>query len=190
MRPVTGRKSRFSLGKFTVRCGRRAARQGRSFGPAWGNALRSLAMRFPPVHFARFLPWLGLVAVAALAACGGSHDDTAKRLSEMQAELTKLENHGDRLEERLEALEIRKDEAAAAARLAAATPTPTVERPRLMVVKLEPGDDAHDAPTDAPTAALRPEDSAADQTPRPVIRIYGSHTDSDAGGSDSPRHKR
>ena len=105
----------------------------------------------------------------------------------MQSDLTKLQSHSDRLEERLEALEVRKD--APPAKTASET-SPPVERPRLMVVKLEPGDDTRDAPTSAPTAELRPEDSAADKSPRPVIRVYGNHTDSDFDGSDSPRHKR
>jgi hypothetical protein len=58
-----------------------------------------------------------------------------------------------------------------------------------MIVKLEPGDDSHEATSDAPTAALRPEDSAADQSPRPMIRVYGSRTDVDPG-NDSARRKR
>ena len=105
----------------------------------------------------------------------------------MQTDLTKLQSHSDRLEERLEALEVRKDAAPVKPATDAAA---TVERPRLMIVKLEPGDDTHDAPADAPTAELRPEDSAADKSPRPVIRVYGSHSEGDLDGSDSPRHKR
>ena len=106
----------------------------------------------------------------------------------MQSDLTKLQAHSDRLEERLEAVEVRKDSALPAK--ATGEASATVERPRLMVVKLEPGDDTRDAPTDAPTAELRPEDSAADNSPRPVIRVHGSHSDGDTDSPDSPRHKR
>jgi hypothetical protein len=141
-------------------------------------------MRPLPLRFG----WFSLLAAACtLSACGSSHDDMTKRLASVQSDLTKLQAHSDRLEERLEALEVRKDVPAPAkptTEMAA-----TIERPRLMVVKLEPGDDTHDAPADAPTAELRPEDSAADQSPRPVIRVHGSHTDGETD-SDSPRHKR
>jgi len=112
----------------------------------------------------------------------------------MQGDLTRLQSHSDRLEERLEALEMRKD--AAAARPAAEA-APVLEHPKLMVVKLEPGDDSRDAPTDSPAAELRPEDSAGDKSPRPVIRVHGATSDgdvkmaSDADLSDgSPRRKR
>jgi hypothetical protein len=145
-------------------------------------------MRCPPLSFSP-LAWLAVLAVlCSVSACGGNHDDLSKRLAAMQVDLTKLQSHSDRLEERLEALEMRKEAAASAK--AASEGAGTVEHPRLMIVKLEPGDDTHDAPADAPTAELRPEDSAADKSPRPVIRVYGSHADGDVNGSDSPRHKR
>ncbi|HWZ88283.1 MAG TPA: hypothetical protein VNW92_05515 [Polyangiaceae bacterium] len=138
--------------------------------------------------------WLSLlVALGSLPACGSSHDDIAKRLAAMQGDLTRLQNHSDRLEERLEALEMRKEAAAARPTAEAA---PTLDHPKLMVVKLEPGDDSRDAPTDSPTAELRPEDSAADKSPRPVIRVHGAQSDgdvkmaSDADPTDgTPRRK-
>ncbi|MEP7050583.1 MAG: hypothetical protein ABJB12_09535 [Pseudomonadota bacterium] len=145
-------------------------------------------MRCPPIHFGPFA-WLSVLAVlCSVSACGGSHDDLSKRLAAMQVDLSKVQSHSDRLEERLEALEMRKEASAPAK--PASEGAATVEHPRLMIVKLEPGDDTHDAPADAPTAELRPEDSAADKSPRPVIRVYGSHSDGDVNGSDSPRHKR
>lgn len=139
--------------------------------------------------------WFSLLAAfAGLTACGSGHDDIAKRLASMQGDLTRLQNHSDRLEERLEALEMRKEAAAARPSAEAA---PILDHPKLMVVKLEPGDDSRDAPTDAPTAELRPEDSAADKSPRPVIRVHGPSSDGDvkmASDSDvpesSPRRKR
>jgi hypothetical protein len=135
-----------------------------------------------------------LAAVCSLTACGSSHDETAKRLATMQGDLTRLQNHSDRLEERLEVLEMRKE--AAAARPVAETPT-VLDHPKLMVVKLEPGEDNRETPTEAPTGELRPEDSAADKSPRPVIRVHGPTSDgdvkmaSDANEPDSPpRHKQ
>src|SRR6185295_17924807 len=127
-------------------------------------------MRSPTFHFS----WFSLAAVFGLSACGGGHEDLSKRLAAMQGELTRLQSHSDRLEQRLEALELRK-EAAPAPRVATADSSSS-EHPRLLVVKLEPGDEAREAApaADAPTATLRPEDSAADTSPRPMIRVYGS----------------
>ena len=140
-------------------------------------------MRSPSFQFRCFSV---LAAAAALCACGGGHDEMTKRLTAMQSDLTKLQAHSDRLEQRLEALEMRKEAPVARA----AEPASNGDGRGLLVVKLEPGDDTREAPaSDAPTAALRPEDSAADNTPRPVIRVYGSRTDVDTG-SDGPKRKR
>lgn len=141
--------------------------------------MRSLPLRFG---------WFPLLAVAScLGACGGGHDELAKRLAGVQADLIKLQSHSDRLEQRLEALEMRKESARPPQPVADSASSQ--DRPRLMVVKLEPDDDAREAKADAPTAALRPEDSAADQSPRPMIRVYGSRTDV-GSASDNSKRKR
>jgi hypothetical protein len=127
-----------------------------------------------------------LVAASGLGACGGGHDELAKRLAAVQSDLIKLQSHSDRLEQRLGALEMRKESAPAAHPAAEAS---NASKPPLMVVKLEPGDETRDAAADAPTAALRPEDSAADPSPRPVIRVYGSRTDV-GSSSDNTKRKR
>ncbi len=140
--------------------------------------MRSLPLRFG---------WFPLLAAACcLGACGGGHDELSKRLASVQADLIKLQSHNDRLEQRLETLEMRK-ESAPARPVSESNTNP--ERPPLMVVKLEPGDNAREASADAPTATLRPEDSAADQSPRPMIRVYGSRTDV-GSGSDNSKRKR
>lgn len=126
--------------------------------------------------------------MTGLTACGSNHDDLTKRLAAMQSDLTRLQNHSDRLEERLEALEMRKD--AASARPIAETPA-VLDHPKLKIVKLEPGDDSHDVPADVPTAEVRPEDSAADKSPRPVIRVHGPSSDGDvrmASDGDAPEN--
>lgn len=130
-----------------------------------------------------------LLAAGTLSACAGSHDDMTKRLAVLQTDISRLQSHSDRLEERLEALEMRKTAVAPGKVGSGPNESATVERPRLMIVKLEPGDEAQRASPDAPTAALRPEDSAADQSPRPVIRVYGSRTEVDPG-TDSAKRKR
>ena len=166
------------------RIGARLNFYGWSFGPSGSLDLRSVAMRFLPIRFT----WVSLLsATVSLCACGGGHDDLAKRLASIQGDLTRLQNHSDRLEERLQTLEVRKG--SAATRPTADDSAATVERPRLLVVKLEPGDDSQRVASDAPTALLRPEDSAADQSPRPLIRVYGSRTDVDLG-PDNAKRKR
>ncbi|HYQ04327.1 MAG TPA: hypothetical protein VER96_36895 [Polyangiaceae bacterium] len=140
-------------------------------------------MRALPLRFG----WFPLLtAVAFLGACGGGHDDLAKRLAAMQADLVKVQGHSDRLEQRLEALEMRSREPAP---VRPASESASNGRPPLTVVKLEPEDETRDAATSAPTAALRPEDSAADQSPRPVIRVYGSRTDVGSAPENSKRKR-
>ena len=134
-----------------------------------------------------------LAATCCLGACGGGHDELAKRLATVQSDLIKLQSHSDRLEQRLEALEMRK-ESAPLARPVGDLPTSAStsairERPPLLVVKLEPGDDTREPAADAPTAALRAEDSAADQSPRPMIRVYGSRTDVSSAPDNSKRKR-
>jgi hypothetical protein len=106
------------------------------------------------------------------------------RLVAVQSDLTRLQRHSERLEERLEALEMRKESAPISRGPVA---DPVAPRPRLTVVKLEPGENREPA-ADAPTAALRPEDSVADPSPRPMIRVYGSRTEID--GAESAKRKR
>jgi hypothetical protein len=141
-------------------------------------------MRSLPVRF-RWFPLLA--AACSLFACGGGHDELSKRLATVQSDLIKLQSHNDRLEQRLAVLEMRK-EPPPPARPVSESAT-NAGRPPLMVVKLEPGDETREAPTDAPTAALRAEDSAADQSPRPMIRVYGARTDV-SSGSDNSKRKR
>ena len=138
----------------------------------------------------RFL-WVSLLmALGGLSACAGNHDALAKRVASLQTDLTLLQKHSDRLEERLEALEMRKaSPAAGSGAVASDSASTSLERPRLLVVKLEPGDETQKTSNDAGSAVLRPEESAADQSPRPVIRVYGSRGDVDLG-SDSAKRKR
>ncbi|HET7544483.1 MAG TPA: hypothetical protein VFK05_31645 [Polyangiaceae bacterium] len=144
-------------------------------------------MRSSSPRFGVRFGWFPLLAAAAcLGACGGGHDDLAKRLASVQADLIKVQSHADRLEQRLESLEMRSKEAPVAR--PASEPAAHPDHPPLMVVKLEP-DDSRDAPANAPTAALRPEDSAADQSPRPVIRVYGSRTDVGSTPDNSKRKR-
>ena len=133
-------------------------------------------MRSLPQCFRGFSALIAVTAsLSTLTGCGSAHDETAKRLASMQTELKELQAHSDRLEERLEVLEIRKE-------ALAARPAPVqsvLEHPKLTVVKLEPGDDSRDAQADAPSAEVKAEDSANDKSPRPVIRVHGPNSDGD-----------
>jgi len=129
--------------------------------------------------------WLYVLAVSAslaATACGGGDTDAMKkRVTTLQDEVTLLQNDVDRLEERLAAVESRPlVQSSAEDRKGAAAGT--LERPRLKVIKLEPG------PSPA-AAGQTPDEPAADvkdtDEPRPMIRGTGDHIESElprAGG--------
>ena len=58
-----------------------------------------------------------------------------------------------------------------------------------LLLQVNVTNDTREAQADAPTAALRPEDSAADPSPRPMIRVYGSRVDV-GSNPDNSKHKR
>lgn len=107
-----------------------------------------------------------------------------KRVTSLQDEVTLLQNDVDRLEERLAAVESwprsqqtsEKDEQAAPG---------TIERPRLKVIRLEPG--ASSAAPQQSTEAPSRSSEDADES-RPVIRGTGDRIESDLpsapGGGD------
>ena len=101
----------------------------------------------------------------------------------MQNDLSKLQNHSDRLEERLEALEMRKDPIALPASTAAGQGV--VDHPPLKVVKLEPQTGEATLPSSSPVAELGAGEAVDDKAPRPMIRIHGSRVegDSDSGAA-------
>lgn len=138
-----------------------------------------------------------LLALSAVA-CGGSQQDALnKRISRLQDELTAVQATNDRLEERLVVLEARaatgrseprRDEPAAKH---APKPEPEevdsrepVERPRLKVIRVVPGDES------LPAAAPADEDEAEK---RPVIRQHGQSPKrgvGDDGSAAAPRTMR
>jgi len=98
-----------------------------------------------------------------------------KRIASLQDEMTLLQNDVDRLEERLASVEARpsvqprtSDQEKAKAG--------TLERPRLKVIKLEPGGSP-------PDAQPIPEESVSEakdtEEPRPVIRGSGDRIESE-----------
>ncbi len=98
-----------------------------------------------------------------------------KRVSGLQEEVTRLQNSGDRLAERLQALEISALQARPTRAEEAKKGEERVVRPPLKVVHVGPGDSA--PAEDEALAAQDPEESG----PRPVLRDHGSKGASKAG---------
>jgi outer membrane murein-binding lipoprotein Lpp len=121
---------------------------------------------------------LGVVALLLVAGCGGGESDVMrKRVSSLQDEVNLLQNTVDRLEERLAAVESRPVGPAASADGSRASESRTSERPRLRVIRVEPGE--ADAPGDAasqPEGQPGPEEPEA---PRPVIRGSGNRVETE-----------
>jgi hypothetical protein len=118
------------------------------------------------------------LAIAGVAGCSGERDALQKRVTALQEEVTLLQNSQDRLEERLAALELRESQMAERSAQAAPSTPPTVERPRLKVIKVDPDSAAAPAPqgTSVPPAP-QPEGEGSD-SPRPVIRGTGTRLES------------
>jgi hypothetical protein len=132
--------------------------------------------------------WVCALAVSAslgTSACGGGDADAMKkRVATLQDELTLLQNDVDRLEERLAAVETRPQVQSSASEQEKAS-AGTLERPRLKVIKLEPGaSSASSSPTpEEPVSEAKDTDE-----PRPVIRGSGDQVESElppaSGGRD------
>ena len=141
----------------------------------------------------RWTRWLGLLLPLALvgtAGCGGSERDAMrKRVSSLQDEVNLLQNTVDRLEERLAAVEMQ--ERARPARPAAeeSASTGTIERPRLKVIRLEPGaEPVSEEPSPRSDAAPPPKDPPDD--PRPVIRGSGDRLETELPEGPTSRLER
>jgi hypothetical protein len=110
--------------------------------------------------------------------CASDRDAIDKRMAGLREDITRLQAENDRLGERVDALEVKGSPPAA--KSAAASGAPKVERAALKVVKLVPGEAV--ASSDPEAAEL-----AADERPdapgtRPVIRLRGK---SEEGGRSS-----
>ena len=117
----------------------------------------------------RFVP---LLLCLPLGGCSSGLDGVEKRLGSMRDEITALQNQNDRLVERVDALELRRAQAAAAP--APAAKATTTERPPLKIVRLVPGEGEQGA---APTGDASAGETADDPGPRTVIRGRGSNVE-------------
>lgn len=102
-------------------------------------------------------------------ACSSEHDPAEKQLKKMQDQLTQLQSETDRMGERLDAMEARQASAPRTSddRVAAAGPATTLSRPKLKIVRVEPGAEYGSEGGDAEQSA------EADNGPRVVIQGEG-----------------
>jgi hypothetical protein len=106
--------------------------------------------------------------LCSVASCASGHDSADKQLSKLQDEVTRLQSETDRMGERLDAMENLKAAAPRYSEERMANNVNTLTRPKLKVVRVEPGDSAvdDDSETEAPPAD-------ADTGPRVVIQGEG-----------------
>lgn len=92
-----------------------------------------------------------------------------KQLKKMQDQVTQLQSETDRMGERLDAMEVRQASSSRASddRVAAAGPATTLSRPKLKVVRVEPGAELGSESSDADQGA------EVDNAPRVLIQGEG-----------------
>ena len=131
-----------------------------------------------------------LPAAVCVAGCGGGETDALKkRVSALKDEVALLQNAQDRLEERLAALEMRRQEATERSTTTGSS-AGKIERPRLKVIKVEPG---FETPATEPSPAAEPEPPAEGDhpdAPRPVIRGTGDRVESQLPAGPTSRLDR
>jgi hypothetical protein len=120
---------------------------------------------------ARFVLPLLLVPVAG---CSSDKDRVEKQLSKLREEVVHLQSETDRMGERLDAMEMRQASVPHYAEERVAQASPTLSRPKLKVVRVEPGADGSALDPDAADANA----ADADTGPRVVIQGEGKALES------------
>ncbi len=115
--------------------------------------------------------------LASTPGCAGDKDHTEKQLTKLEDEIRHLQSETDRMGERLDAFETRSAAAPHSAEERFAANGTTVTRPKLKVVRVEPGADEV-APGEAEAAPAVPDASEADNGPRLVIQGEGKSIES------------
>jgi len=125
---------------------------------------RPCTLRLPAVPF--------LCALSALSAgCASDGEAVEKRLAKLQEEVTRIQSETDRMSERLDAVELRQATAPSSADRVASAPQATMSRPKLKVVRVEPG--PSEPNVEAPAA--QPADESG---PRVIIQGEGKALES------------
>jgi len=115
--------------------------------------------------------------IAATPGCANDKDHLEKQLSKLNDEVRRLQSETDRMGERLDAVETRSAAAPHYAEERVATNGTTLTRPKLKVVRVEPGADEA-APGEAEAAPTATDAPEADDGPRVVIQGEGKSIES------------
>ena len=119
------------------------------------------------------LPFL----LCSIPACSADKQHLEKQLSKLEDEVRHLESETNRMGERLDAVEARNTVASHNAEERMAANATTVTRPKLKIVRVEPGADDATDDGDEP-AAIAPEPPDNDTGPRLVIQGEGKSIES------------
>jgi hypothetical protein len=139
----------------------------------------------------RSIPLVWPALALALAGCAGKSQALEKRLADLEAQLTQVQNENDRLTERVGSLELQR--ATPPQPQAAASEEPAViERPPLKVIRMEPQARAteQDAERQGTPAARDVEPQAPDgpaDPKRPVLRLRGNKGGFRQGSGQPPQ---
>ena len=126
---------------------------------------------------------LVLLAFVPLAAgCASDKDHVEKQLSKLNDEVQRMQSETDRMGERLDAMEARQASAPRANEERIASNTPAVVRPKLKVVRMEPGDE--NSADDVSEAGAQP--PGDDGGPRVLIRGEGTSVETRTFSGSSP----
>jgi hypothetical protein len=115
--------------------------------------------------------------LASTSGCAGDKDRTEKQLSKLEDEVRRLQSQTDRMGERLDAVETRNAAASRYAEERVVTNGTTLSRPKLKIVRVEPGADEA-APSEAEAASPAEDRSESEEGPRLVIQGEGKSIES------------
>jgi hypothetical protein len=117
-----------------------------------------------------------LFLCVSLLGCSSDRNSVDKRLAALQEDITRLQADNDRLDERVDALEVKSVPAAAppAAASSAANSSAMVERPPLKVVKVVPTEEGATVTPESEDGDVHPAERADAPGSRPMIRLRGS----------------
>ena len=124
----------------------------------------------------RILPSLVLLA----AGCASDKDHVEKQLSKLKDDVRHMQSETDRMAERLDAMEARQASAPRANEERVASNVPAIVRPKLKVVRMEPGEENDDA------SEAGPQPAQDDGGPRVLIRGEGTSVESRTFSGSAP----
>jgi hypothetical protein len=125
----------------------------------------------------RILPSFVLLA----AGCASDKDHVEKQLAKLKDDVRHLQSETDRMAERFDALEARQATAPRSSEERVANSAPAVTRPKLKIVRMEPGDE--NAGDGVAEANVEPQ---ADDGPRVLIRGEGTSLESRTFSASTP----